>query len=82
MLRLKIPLTNLNNAVTMASNNSTLVSQIKDYTGVKIRLDSGFWQFLFNQIYMTTEAQQTNTLSVEKGKAVVIQEIIRTFYIV
>lgn len=82
MLRTKIPLTNLNASVEIASKKFARVSQIKDYSDIRIRFDSDFWQFLYNQIYLTTEAQMTNALSVEVGKAVVVEEIIRTFYVV
>ena len=65
MLRMRIPLESLNNAVkktTTLLNKYQLVSQIKDYSGCEIKFGSDFWQFLFNQIYIMTEAEQTNAL--------------------
>ena len=59
MLHMKVPLERLNSAV---KNMYKLVSEIKDYSESKIKFGSDFWQFLFNQIYITTEAQLSNAL--------------------
>lgn len=42
-------------------------------------MQSPFWDFLFNQVYLSKQAQFNSTDQVEVGKPCVIEEIIRTF---
>ena len=44
-----------------------------------IDFQSSFWQFLFNQIQAAKRAQFSPVYQVEVGKAVVVEEISRTF---
>jgi len=44
-----------------------------------IEFESSFWEMLFYQIVVTKRAQFAPDLQVELGKAVVVEEISRTF---
>ena len=42
-------------------------------------MQSPFWDFLFNQIYLAKRSQFNSTDQIEVGKPCVVEEIIRTF---